>query len=234
MIEQQHIQFVVYPGLGEDHRMGYTFEALPYRVIRPDYIEPLPKESMASYARRLSDDLMRSSKLDLSKPIFLAGVSMGGTVIQEMSRFLRVNGLILVSAYHSNKELGFPLVFLGKYLSQILPLFVFHGLGYLAPFLLRFFLKIPVKDLLLCTRMYLDFPKRWFRDQCYMDTAWEGCEITTPFLRIHGKNDLVVPVRDQSDIDVLIPNDRHMCNFSHRELVNKEIQAFVRRILHQS
>jgi len=227
MTTNEEVQLVIIPGIGEDNRMAYPQHSLPYNIIALGYIEPLPKESLAEYSKRYAQLLIETNTIDLTKPLFLMGVSLGGAIVQEMSCAIKANGVILISTYRSSKELGSPLPFLGKYVSPLLPKAVYQFATLLAAFVIPTFAKLSKEDLALCSAMYRDHPKNWFRRFCYMATTWPGCTLHTPKLRIHGAKDPIMPHWKRDEIDILIPDDMHMCNLTNKELVNVKIQEFI-------
>src|SRR5947208_3499290 len=81
----KNIQLLLLPGLGGDHRMTHHQLALPYEFITPDYIPMKEAESLAAYAKRFSEYLVRSNALDLDRPLFVAGYSFGSAIAQEIS-----------------------------------------------------------------------------------------------------------------------------------------------------
>ncbi len=211
--------------------MSYAQKELPFKVIAVDYIATQPGDSMGSYARRLGKQLLSSGMIDTSKLLFLAGVSFGGVIAQELSNAMRCDGLIMISTYRQRNELSKPLQYLGSRIAPKLPLMFYQFFRSLTPFAVRSVAKLRQHDVMLCARMYGAFPKRWFRDHCRMASTWRGCKLNAPKLRIHGEADIVIPHYPESDIDLLINGDMHMCSLSNRELVNEAITGFIDRVV---
>ena len=65
-----------------------------------DWISPYTEESLEDYAKRFS-------KLIIHDNPVLIGVSFGGILVQEISKIIKVNKLIIISSVKSNEE--FPL-----------------------------------------------------------------------------------------------------------------------------
>jgi pimeloyl-ACP methyl ester carboxylesterase len=230
-IQRDDIQLVIFPGIGEDHRMSYAQQKLSFKVIGVDYIAPVAGDSMASYARRLGQHLIASGSIDSSKPLFLAGVSFGGVIAQELSNRIRCDGVILISTYRHRDELAKVLRYLGTRVAPRLPLGFYQFFRSLTPIAIRMIARLKPNDVMLCARMYGDFPKKWFRQHCQMAASWRGCEVNVPRLRIHGEVDPVIPHYWRADINVLISQDKHMCSLSNRERVNGAITNFIRQVM---
>jgi pimeloyl-ACP methyl ester carboxylesterase len=228
---EDDIQLVIFPGIGEDHRMAYAQQKLPFKVIGVDYIAPVAGDSMASYARRLGQHLIASGLIDSSKPIFLAGVSFGGVIAQELSNAIRCDGVILISTYCHRDELARVLQYLGARVAPKLPLVIYQLFRSISPIAIRAIAKLRLHDVGLCARMYGAFPKKWFRLHCQMAATWRGCEVNVPRLRIHGEVDPVIPHYSRADINVLINQDKHMCSLSNHKRINGAITDFIRQVM---
>jgi hypothetical protein len=211
--------------------MSYAQKTLPFKVIGLDYIATAPGDTMGSYARRIGKHLIDSGMLDRSKPLFLAGASFGGVIAQELSNMIRCDGVIMISTYRHRDELARALQHLGSRVAPKIPLGLYQLFRALTPLVVRAIARLASQDVMLCSRMYGAFPKRWFRDQCRMAATWRGCELNVPKLRIHGSMDIVIPNYSQADVDLLLEHDMHMCSLSRREVVNAAIQNFIEKVM---
>ena len=63
-----------------------------YAVVYIDWIDPLPKEPLPAYCKRLS------VVIDTSKEFGLIGLSLGGIISIEMAKFLHPKKLIIISS----------------------------------------------------------------------------------------------------------------------------------------
>ena len=96
--ELTHIYFV--PGLAASKEIFRNIKMDPerYRVHVIDWIIPKKKETLDEYARRMAAFVDQ-------KPAVLVGVSFGGVVAQEMSQFLELERLLIVSSVKTRFEL---------------------------------------------------------------------------------------------------------------------------------
>ncbi len=87
-------------GLGIDSRVFKKLQ-LPadYNIHYLEWIQPLPKENITHYAKRLA------VSIDQSKPFILIGLSFGGMIASEMNTFLKPVKTILISSAASSNEL---------------------------------------------------------------------------------------------------------------------------------
>jgi pimeloyl-ACP methyl ester carboxylesterase len=230
-VKASDIRLLIFPGIGEDHRMAYAQLSLPFRVLAVDYIAPRKGDTMGSYARRLGEQLLRSGVIDDTKPLIFAGTSFGGVIAQELSNAIRCDGVVMISSYRHERELSRFVRWLGEKVAPRLPIVFYHLFRLVSAPIIRTFAKLSLHDTMLCARMYGRFNKRWFRQHCVMAATWQGCDVTVPLLRIHGDKDIVIPNYNRSGVDTLLAKDMHMSSLSRRREVNRAIEAFIRRIM---
>jgi pimeloyl-ACP methyl ester carboxylesterase len=107
----------LFSGLGADGRVFKKLQ-LPanYNPIVIDYIQPLTKEPLQAYAKRII------AQIDTRKPFSIVGVSFGGILASEILEFINPQKTILVSSIGCNKELPLLYRFAGKLrLNRIIP-----------------------------------------------------------------------------------------------------------------
>ena len=78
---------------------------------------PVKNESLESYAKRMIEDISHDS-------IVLLGVSFGGILVQEMSKYMTLKKLFVVSSVKSHHELPKHLKLL-KYITNFLLFYIF-------------------------------------------------------------------------------------------------------------
>jgi pimeloyl-ACP methyl ester carboxylesterase len=87
-------------GLAADKRIFKRLRLSPkFTVHHVDWIKPLPKESIGSYAKRLS------ILINKEEPFVLIGLSFGGMVAIEMNRFVEPVRTIVISSAATKKQL---------------------------------------------------------------------------------------------------------------------------------
>jgi pimeloyl-ACP methyl ester carboxylesterase len=226
-----NIQLLILPGLGGDHRMAYPQLALPYQCITPDYIPIEPDETIERYAARFNDYIMAKNTIDRSRPLFLAGYSFGSAIVQEMSRMLAPNGVILIGGLKSGRELNSFVRWFGLHIALRIPFIMYHMAGTILPPAMQQLSEISSMDIRLCQQMYLELPQGIFRTGYKLLAEWEGCPVTVPMLRIQGGNDHIISNISPAETMVRVKGAKHLVGFSHAEIVNKEIERFIDQVM---
>lgn len=175
-------------GLGADERM-FIKTMLPegYTAIHLNWIRPEPAESFDSYARRLS------STIDTSKPFILVGLSLGGMLSIEISKFLKPQFILLISSVTNRRAL--PLWFkiagrLGIY--KIIPKYFYHHPTAFSAWLLGAQSKAD-KTLLSEVMGRADpYFVQWAIPRIL---AWDNQYIPQNMAHIHGTQDVILPYK---------------------------------------
>ena len=156
-----------------------------YDVHLMKWIEPILNESIESYAIRLSKDIIHH------KPV-LIGVSFGGLIVQEISKLLDVDKLIIISSVKSNTELPLYMKsakFLKLY--NYFPLKLFDEIFNISKFLKinKIYKKIDLVDKYLSVR-----------DENYLKWAireilnWKQKKPLEGVIHLHGDKDITFPI----------------------------------------
>ena len=156
-----------------------------YEVHLMKWIEPILNESIESYASRLSKDIIHH------KPV-LIGVSFGGLIVQEISKLLDVDKLIIISSVKSNTELPLYMKsakFLKLY--NYFPLKLFDEIFNISKFLKinKIYKKIDLVDKYLSVR-----------DENYLKWAireilnWKQKKPLEGVIHLHGDKDITFPI----------------------------------------
>lgn len=149
------------------------------------WLKPLSiEESLANYAMRVCEEIKH-------KEIVLVGVSFGGILIQEMSKYVDVKKLIIISSVKSHKE--FPTNFkLAKKFSahKLFPTKVISNFDKFK----QFFVGKSLKKKAKLYEMYLSE-----RDELYLNWAvkntlqWKQESPIQDIVHIHGTKDPIFP-----------------------------------------
>ncbi len=190
MSEINRIPVYFMPGLAASSKIFENIKLDPsiYSMHFLDWKLPNPNETLDCYVKRLLLDIKHEN------PVLL-GVSFGGIIIQEMSKYISVRQLIIVSSVTSFKE--FPRrMHLAKSLKlyNVFPTRLFSNFDYLKYVMVGKHLKKRLE----MYKIYL-----FVNDKKYLDWAiknvinWEEKDIELPgnTIRIHGENDEVFPLK---------------------------------------
>ena len=189
-MNQALIHVYLMPGMAASPLI-FEYIKLPEDQFKIHYLEwvlPNPKENLQDYAYRMSKKVMHDQAV-------LIGVSFGGVLVQEMSKFLNLKKLIIVSSVKSNLELPRRLHTIRKLKAYyVLP----TGLAKYVNKFSRFAIgKNKVSKRLKLYQKYLSV-----NDKVYLDWAikeivcWKQQEAIKNCIHIHGDNDFVFPIKN--------------------------------------
>ena len=159
------------------------------------------EETLINYAMRMAGDVTHK------KPI-LIGVSFGGILIQEMSKFIDAKKLIIISSVKSKNE--FPKKFKFASVSKIYKLFptsIVTNFENYSKFFIGKYLKKKADNY----KRYLTV-----RDKTYIEWSiktvlnWKQETPIENILHIHGTNDNVFPIKYISNYEQIINGDHTM------------------------
>ncbi len=205
-------------GLGADHRIfeklsipaGYALKHIPW-------INPRSNELIDSYAHRMAE------RIEDPEPI-LIGVSFGGMLSVEISQFLPVKKIILISSIKSSSEK--PLYFRiakGLRLNKIVSLKPYK---FLEP-IENYTLGAKTEEEKVLAREYrehLNLPfSNWAIDRIL---HWENDRYPSDVVHIHGSEDHVFPIRYVKPTHI-IQGGGHLMIMDKWEEVSKVIKEAV-------
>ncbi len=173
------------PGMAANSKI-FDFISLPqnFNIHYLDWEIPIGDESIENYS-------LRFSKKIKGEKIVLIGVSFGGIIVQEISKFIKVFKIIIVSSVKNRNEL--PLI---MQLSRTTKAYKFFNSKWINDFeALALFVFGPiVRNRIELYRKYLSV-----RDENYLKWSidkmvnWNQDNPPKKIIHIHGSHDLVFP-----------------------------------------
>ncbi len=214
--EKTHIYFVPGMAAGSEIFRNIKFPET-YEVHILEWLIPEKNESLKAYAERMA------RRIQEKNPI-LIGVSFGGVVAQEMSDFLKVKKLIIISSVKSKNELPrrMKLASLTK-AYKLIP----TGLVLSADDLTKYSIGPKTKKRLSLYQEYLHV-----RDKQYLDWAlekmitWGKKEKLQDVIHIHGEKDVVFPIKYIDQCEVIKGGNHIMILNRGREISQKLLEIF--------
>jgi pimeloyl-ACP methyl ester carboxylesterase len=205
--------------MGADQRLfDAQKEGLP-GVIAVPWIPVQPRDTLASYARRMA------VAFDPGGPCFVGGCSFGGMIAQEMALHLDARACFLISSIRGPAELPWRLRVL-RPLAWFLP-------GCLAEIprrLTGLILAVAGKRMRPATRSVF----RQFADCGGRHVRWAGLAALgwrptaaaprCPLFQIHGDRDRIFPCR-LTRPDVIVPGAGHLLPLTHADAVNEFLRS---------
>jgi pimeloyl-ACP methyl ester carboxylesterase len=190
------------PGLAAGKEI-FEYISLPnhlYDIHILEWITPHTNESIKHYAKRMTDLIVEPN-------VILIGVSFGGVVAQEMSCFLKLKKLIIISSVKSANEIPFKLKILKRIpVYRLIPrrflestkTIVRYGLGVKSTNKLNLYQKyLSIND-----TQYL----KWAIKQM---VGWERENEIDNVIHIHGDKDPIFPIRRIKNC-IVVPGGTHI------------------------
>lgn len=171
-----------------------------YEMHWLSWIKPHKKEPIEAYAQRLAENIHHDH-------VVLIGVSLGGVIVQEMQKFIKVKRIILISTIKTWHELPASMKWAQKTrFYKILP----TGLA-------KHYKKLKKLPLGKRLKKHLEVYERYIGvyDKAYLKWAiaellnWERKIPFSEVVHIHGDKDHVFPIKNIKDCFV-VPKGTHI------------------------
>ena len=188
-----------------------------FELHKLDWISPNIDESMENYAERLSEKIVHKNPV-------LIGVSFGGILVQEISKIIKVNKLIIISSIKCNKEMPSHMKF-GKITKsyKLLPVKWINDFESL----ISFVLGPKIKKRVDLYRKYLSV-----RDENYLSWSlremieWKQSKPLKNIIHIHGTKDLVFPTLYIKNF-IEVPRGDHAMILKRAEWINQNLPKMI-------
>ncbi len=230
-VDPKSIQLLILPGLGGDHRMAHSQLTLPYECITPDYIAFEKGESLVDYSYRFFAHILNVHTVDLNRPFFIAGYSLGSAVGMELTKYLRVRGLILLGGPMRAQDIRLIPYLFGKYVCWWLPLWVYRAAEIFVAPVMRLVSGLSAREIKLAGVMYHELARGLFREGYRALVEWPGCSVNVPYVRVHGQYDQIIHCPTPGAHEVIIPCTKHLVGQARPDEANSAIQHFVERVM---
>lgn len=192
------------PGQGSDNRIfkNLKLDSSKYEMCFVNWEIPEQGETMEGFAHQLA------AQIDTSKAFYIVGVSLGGMVAVEMSKFLNPEKVILVSSAKCRDELPFQYRFqksIPVYLA--FPSFLVKQLSFVAQPIFEPNRKLEKET---CKAMLKAKSPVFLKRTIDMIVNWEQEEcLHENIFHIHGNIDNTIPI-EHVDCDIVIEGGSHM------------------------
>ncbi|MDG2368421.1 MAG: alpha/beta hydrolase [Flavobacteriaceae bacterium] len=188
-----------------------------FELHKLDWISPNIDESIENYAERLSEKIVHKNPV-------LIGVSFGGILVQEISKIIKVNKLIIISSIKCNKEMPSHMKF-GKITKsyKLLPVKWINDFESL----ISFVLGPKIKKRVDLYRKYLSV-----RDENYLSWSlremieWKQSKPIKNIIHIHGTKDLVFPTLYIKNF-IEVPRGDHAMILKRAEWINQNLPKMI-------
>lgn len=213
-------RLILVPGLGVDRRVFYPQVEAFAGVLIPEWLEPERRETLGHYAERLAAAVREAER----GPVVVGGLSLGGMLALEMSRYLDARAVVLIASCRSPRAVCGPLRLVERF-GRVIPTPVIAAGLALGPLFVGRGGGISPADRTLLGEMVRQVPAPFLRWGARAIMEWPGAEqVAAPVHHIHGGHDWVIPIR-RVQPTVIVSGGSHVLNLSHPGEVNGLLRA---------
>ncbi len=189
-----------------------------YNVIWLSWKIPKKDESLSSYANRMLDEIPKDI------PVVLIGVSFGGVLVQEMSKFIKIKRLIIISSVKTKHELPMRMkVARDTGVYKILPTGLLDYINQIE--------KLPLGNLirkrLKLYQQYLSVNDKEYLDWSIKEMlCWQQDQPIDGIVHIHGEEDAVFPLKNIGNC-IKIPDGTHIMILNKYKWFNENLHDLI-------
>jgi len=212
-----HIYFM--PGMAASPSI-FEYIKLPenqFKIHLLEWMIPIKKENIENYAKRLAKKVQHENSV-------LIGVSFGGIIVQEMSRFLTLKKLIIVSSVKSSVELPKRMKIAKRTKAyKLIPTRLIGNIEALAKYAFGVTatkrIELYKKYLSVNDKQYLD----WAIEQM---VCWKQTEVIPNIIHIHGEKDAVFPLKNINDC-IVVKEGTHIMVINKYKWFNENLPKLI-------
>ncbi len=209
---------VLFPGLGASEKLFDRYNFGKRKVIVINFSVPEKNETLKEYSRRIAKDIPQNEEL-----IFI-GVSFGGILAQEISGFISVQKIFLISSIKSPDEM--PVYF--KW-AKVFPWMLSLPPSWLknaGVMLSEVFTSRSKEELKIFNAFVQGANPDVISFGIRQTLQWQPEKQHPDIIHIHGSHDLVFPIRNIK-ADYIIPNGSHFMIIQRYKEINRVINMLI-------
>jgi hypothetical protein len=213
VINKKEVVYLI-PGQGSDGRVFKNLKLDPYDTIILQYIVPYKNELLPEYAKRMA------SQIDTLNPFSIIGMSFGGMIAVEISKFTHPKKIILISSAKTCDEYPFRYKLL-----SFLPLYKLFGgkiLKEMAHIAQPIFEPICKQDKKLFISMINNKDSRFMVRSIDCIAKRKNHSYRSDIIHIHGNNDHTIFFRNINN-PICIEGGSHFMVYFNAEEISKII-----------
>ncbi|WP_405382602.1 alpha/beta hydrolase [Maribacter sp. LLG6340-A2] len=198
----------------------FEYIKLPDTQFRLYFLEweiPAPDCTFSNYAKNMCKKITHENSV-------LLGVSLGGLLVQEMSKFIEVRKIIIVSSIKLTKELPGKMNFARLTgVHKILPTSLVNNVEFLA----KYAFGDPVVKRLDLYKRYLSIRDKTYIDWCIDKMVhWKQDIVPDNVVHIHGDKDMVFPIAKIQDC-IKVVNGTHTMIIHRAKWFNENLPTII-------
>ena len=207
----------LFSGLGADYRAFEKLDFSTFDITHINWITPNKEESIESYAYRISTQIQSDNSI-------LIGLSFGGIIAVEVSKYIKTDKVILLASAKMKQEIPLYYKFLGKLqLHKLIPVSILKNANVLSYW---FFGVSNKSEKLLLKNILKDTDSiflKWALDKII---NWKNVSFKNNVIHIHGSADRILPIR-YIKTDFIVKNGGHFMTLNK----NIELSNLIKKII---
>lgn len=206
----------IFSGLGVDERVFENIDFGNLNVEFVKWIKPEKNENIENYAQRIS------KIITVENPI-LIGLSFGGMIATEISKFLKTEKVILIASAKTRNELPWFYKIAGNLrLNKLVPNYILKQQNFIINWLFGIHSK---SEKLLLRNIIKDTDLDFLTWAVNEIVNWKNVKAPGNYIHIHGNKDYVLPITNQK-VDYIIENGGHFMTVNKA----KEIEVIIKKL----
>ncbi|MEN3324364.1 alpha/beta hydrolase [Mariniflexile soesokkakense] len=218
-MSEEIIHVYLMPGMAASSKI-FEYIKLPENQFKIHYLEwilPLKNETISAYALRMTKHIVHEN-------IVLMGVSFGGVLVQEISKYIKVRKLIIVSSVKSAQELPKKMILAKTTMAyKLLPIQLVSNIELFA----KYAFGSNITKRLELYKKYLSV-----NDSSYLSWAikemvcWNQETRLADIIHIHGDNDVVFPIKNISNC-ITVKGGTHIMIINKYKWFNENLPCII-------
>lgn len=218
-MNQEIIHVYLMPGMAANPTI-FEYIKLPEDHFKIHWLEwfiPNPKDSIEDYAKRLAKNVAHENSV-------LLGVSFGGIIVQEMSKYLTLKKLIIVSSVKSNVELPKRMkIAKNTKAYKLIPTRLLSNIEALAKYA---FGETASKRIELYKKYLSVSDKRYLDWAIKQMICWKQDKVIPNIIHIHGEKDAVFPLYNIEDC-IVVKGGTHIMIINKYKWFNENLSKII-------
>ncbi|MCK4562376.1 MAG: alpha/beta hydrolase [Flavobacteriaceae bacterium] len=218
MDNKTHLYFM--PGLAASSKI-FEYLNLPNEKFELHFLNWLIPESIDEtldhYVKRLCTSIKHTNPI-------LIGVSFGGIIVQEMSKYVHPEKVILISSIKNNSEKPKRIIFLQK--TKFYKLFPANIISKIENFSTFSFNKSIKKKLELYNKYLAVRDKKYLNWAIHNVINWERENNINNILHIHGSDDEIFPIKHIKN-SIVIEGGTHAMIITKAKKINTILEEII-------
>ena len=218
-MKDEIIDVYLMPGMAASSKI-FEYIMLPenqFNIHLLEWMMPINNESIESYALRMTKHIKHDN-------IVLLGVSFGGVLVQEMSKYISVRKLIIVSSVKSMQELPNKMLLAKSTMAyKLLPVQLISNIELFA----KYAFGSNIAKRLELYKKYLSVS-----DSDYLSWAikqmvcWNQENHQSEIIHIHGDNDAVFPIKNITNC-IVVKGGTHIMIINKHKWFNENLPKII-------